>query len=73
MKTTARALHSPQVSQVPNSTLDRRRFLATAAFAAAGAALAPKTSAAERDWSGNNPVRYPDPDIIVLDQRFAKY
>ncbi len=73
MKTTARALHSPQVSQVPNPTLDRRRFLATAAFAAAGAALAPKTSAAERDWSGNNPVRYPDPDIIVLDQRFAKY
>ena len=29
--------------------------------------------AAERDWSGGNPVRYPDPDILVLDPRFAKY
>jgi gluconolactonase len=27
----------------------------------------------DRDWSGNRPVRYPDPDIIVLDKRFAKY
>ena len=26
-----------------------------------------------RDWSGQQPVRYPDPDIVVLDPRFAKY
>jgi len=26
-----------------------------------------------RDWSGRNPVRYPDPDIITLDKRFKKY
>jgi gluconolactonase len=26
-----------------------------------------------RDWSGHNPVRYPDPDIITLDKRFKKY
>ncbi|MGH9663547.1 MAG: SMP-30/gluconolactonase/LRE family protein, partial [Bryobacteraceae bacterium] len=26
---------------------------------------------AQRDWSGKNPVRYPDPDILVLDPRFA--
>lgn len=27
----------------------------------------------ERDWSGRVPVRYPDPDIVVLDKRFEKY
>jgi len=26
-----------------------------------------------RDWSGANPIRYPDPDIRVLDPRFSKY
>ncbi|HYP14567.1 MAG TPA: hypothetical protein VEQ63_11640, partial [Bryobacteraceae bacterium] len=29
--------------------------------------------ATPRDWSGNQPVRYPDPDIIALDNRFRKY
>src|SRR5574340_965889 len=28
---------------------------------------------AQRDWSGREPVRYPDSDIIVLDKRFAAY
>jgi gluconolactonase len=28
--------------------------------------------ATERDWSGQNPVRYPDPDIITLDPRFRQ-
>jgi gluconolactonase len=52
------------------SEMNRRSFLTTAA---AGAALAPMAAKAERDWSGKNPMRYPDPDIIVLDKRFAKY
>ncbi len=26
-----------------------------------------------RDWSGKTPIHYPDPDIVVLDKRFAKY
>lgn len=26
-----------------------------------------------RDWSGREPVRYPDPDIIALDNRFRRY
>jgi gluconolactonase len=39
---------------------------------AIGAALAP-ASAADRDWSGKKPTRYPDPDIISLDKRFDKY
>jgi len=52
--------------------MDRRSFLGLGA-AVAGAALAPAVSAGDRDWSGKSTVRYPDPDIIVLDPRFAKY
>jgi gluconolactonase len=52
---------------------NRRTFLTSAALAAAGAVLARPAGAAPRDWSGKNPVRYPDPDIIVLDKRFEKY
>ena len=52
--------------------MDRRSFLGLGA-AVAGAALAPAVSAVERDWSGKSLVRYPDPDIVVLDPRFTKY
>ena len=48
--------------------LDRRSFV-TAALGAA--ALRAQTS--ERDWSGKNPIRYPDPDVVVLDKKFGKY
>ncbi len=48
------------------SDMNRRSFLTAAA-------LAPLAANAQRDWSGQNPVRYPDPDIVVLDKRFAKY
>src|SRR5579864_3674707 len=48
----------------------RRSFL-TAGIGAA--MIAPRAARAERDWSGRDPVRYPDPDILVLDPRFAKY
>src|SRR5437867_8360409 len=41
--------------------------------AVAAPALWSSAATAQRDWSGANPVRYPDPDIVVLDQRFAKY
>jgi gluconolactonase len=66
--------------------LDRRSFFTALA---AGAALAPaavaqtqrppaaekQPSAAEppRDWSGREPIRYPDRDIVALDNRFRKY
>src|SRR5438067_2079044 len=43
--------------------INRRSF-----FAAALAAPA----FAQRDWSGKTPTRYPDPDVVVLDPRFAK-
>ncbi|PYK02022.1 MAG: gluconolactonase, partial [Verrucomicrobia bacterium] len=73
MKDISRAADLSQTPTMENAAINRRRFFATAAMAAAGAALAPKALAAERDWTGRNPVRYPDPDIIVLDERFAKY
>ena len=47
----------------------RRSFLATAAAAFAASAA----RAQRRDWTGRNPTRYPDPDIVSLDQRFDKY
>ncbi|MFN7926052.1 MAG: SMP-30/gluconolactonase/LRE family protein [Bryobacteraceae bacterium] len=50
--------------------MHRRSFLSTlsgGAMAAAAQAQAP------RDWSGRNPARYPDPDVISLDKRFDKY
>jgi gluconolactonase len=53
--------------------MERRAFLHCAA-AAAGATLAARAArAAERDWSRKKPVRYPDPDIVILDDRFKKY
>ncbi len=52
---------------------DRRTFLATTLTSAAGAVLARPSAADDRDWSGARPVRYPDPDVVVLDPRFQKY
>ncbi len=50
--------------------LARRSFLAVAGAAAASAAQA----AFGRDYTpGATPVRYPEPDVVVLDKRFAKY
>jgi gluconolactonase len=49
---------------------DRRAFLSATVAGAAAAGLA---HAAERDWSGQVPVRYPDPDIVSLDKRFDRY
>lgn len=46
----------------------RRHF-----FAQAGAALGASALASARDWSGLNPVRYPDEDIVVIDPSFKKY
>ena len=46
--------------------IGRRSFLTAAAAAATTAAFG-------RDYGPNaQPIRYPDPDIVVLDQRFAK-
>jgi gluconolactonase len=48
----------------------RRTLLQAAAAMVAGTA---NSVGQERDWSGRNPVRYPDPDIVTIDKRFKKY
>jgi gluconolactonase len=54
-----------------SATLGRRSFLAAAATAAT-AALGKDLFA--RDYGPHaEPVRYPDPDLVQLDKRFAKY
>ena len=45
--------------------LTRRSFLGVVATAAA--------AQTPRDYSGQHPVRYPDPDLVIVDKRFAKY
>ena len=59
-----------QPAASPSTGSLRRSFLKT--FAAS--ALVPLAAAqTQRDWSGMNPSRYPDPDILSLDKRFDKY
>lgn len=60
-ETSRRRLTSPD--------LGRRTFFAAAASAVGSAAFAQ-----ERDYSHNAPpIRYPEPDVVVIDKRFAKY
>ena len=40
---------------------------------AGGALLTRRIAAAERDWKGKAPIRYPDPDIVMVDPRFGRY
>jgi gluconolactonase len=47
-------------------TTSRRTFLTTLASSAAASAIA-------RDWTGQVPERYPDPDVIALEPAFGKY
>ncbi len=49
-----------------NHSLTRRTML-TQLIASAG------TAAVARDWTGRNPVRYPDPDIVTIEPAFSKY
>ena len=47
-------------------SLGRRSFLGlTAAI--------PALAQTQRDWTNGQPVRYPDPDVVVVDKSFAKY
>ena len=48
------------------SNASRRAFLALAA-------AIPAAAQTQRDWSNQQPARYPDPDMIALDKSFAKY
>jgi gluconolactonase len=73
----ARSNAAPSTDAVSTADPSRRSFLAGtfAAAAAAATGLFPQAGrVAARDYGpGAEPVRYPDPDIVVLDERFAKY
>ncbi len=52
----------------------RRAFLQTALASAAAALTTPLAAQNQRRYGPNaEPIRYPDPDIVVLDKRFARY
>jgi gluconolactonase len=69
----------PNVSSATMSKAgcDRRTFLTAlgglSALSAAAQTPAVSPKPTTRDWSGQVPVQYPDPDIIALDNRFRKY
>jgi len=48
----------------------RRSFLLSSLAAAASARAVAQST---RAWSGDQLVRYPDPDVVALDNRFRKY
>jgi gluconolactonase len=53
-----------------HATIDRRSFIG----GTIAAGLTTTVLGQSRDYSQNAaPVRYPDPDIVILDKRFAKY
>jgi gluconolactonase len=68
---------SPIRAEAPGTRWDRRSFLTAAV--SGGAALpalaqtAVSPNATTRDWSGQQPVQYPDPDVIAIDDRFRRY
>lgn len=51
----------------------RRKFFSQAAAGIGALAGVSVYGQTERDWTGLNPIRYPDPDIVVLDPRFGRY
>jgi gluconolactonase len=65
---------SPSARNPFPTPLSRRSFMGSIAGAGLVTALAPSIAdAAARDWSGREPQRYPDPDVVVQDKRFEKY
>jgi gluconolactonase len=59
--------------QRPGARMDRRTFLALGSAAVSAAALTPQNSKADNDAETRSITRYPDPSVVVLDPRFAKY
>jgi gluconolactonase len=58
-------------SDTRRSPATRRSFLGATALVATG--VASRAAALDRDWTGRVPTRYPEPDVEVLDPRFARY
>ena len=72
----AHPIGNPSASQCNRRTFLSATLGATALAPAAALAQQTRTvspDATPRDWSNAQPVRYPDPDIIALDNRFRRY
>jgi gluconolactonase len=54
-------------------SFSRRSFLMTALGGTAFAQQKDSSIPASRSWSGDQLVRYPDPDVVALDNRFRRY
>lgn len=68
----AATTHTNTSVHTKSSTVARRGFLAAAAGSIAAAALGQEPT--KRDYGPHaQPTRYPEPDVVVLDKRFAKY
>jgi gluconolactonase len=63
----------PQTRENNFGLADRRTFLKTAATAVTGALIAPNLFASYRYFPKLPQERYPDPSIVIIDKRFAKY
>ncbi|MBW3542462.1 MAG: SMP-30/gluconolactonase/LRE family protein [Planctomycetes bacterium] len=72
MSASGRPTNGKSIRRKDSPHLERRSFLA-AAFGAAGAAAWAAKSFARDFGPDAPPQRYPDPDIVVLDERFKKY
>jgi len=67
----AHSADSQETADLPVTKIGRRGFLTAAATAAAAATT---SVAFGRDYGPDaEPIRYPDPDIVVLDDRFKPY
>lgn len=60
-------------SETQRAAISRRSLFGSLAAATAATAVLPALGQSPRDWSGKTPVRFPDPDILVLDKKFNQY
>jgi gluconolactonase len=66
--------HSPTINGRRSFLAAAMGTLAVAATARAADDAAPVSPVpSARDWSPTQPIMYPDPDIVVLDERFRRY
>ena len=70
MRKTPRVSDPPQFNK--QAAFNRRSFLSLGA-AGAGAVLLRNANASSSPVPAQDPVRYPDPSIVVLDDKFSKY
>jgi gluconolactonase len=67
------AYELPHSRQQSYPRMDRRSFLTLGTAAVSGAALVPRMLRADEGSENPQITRYPDPSVVVLDPRFAKY